>query len=159
MTREKFNALYALPEHKIIEVSVNVLPKPILVKCSFQLTMRQELNELSEVVNEFYSGNDYVVLRAEDFPGTIKEGFITGRVTKIINNYSGERIKPWVVQIIDRTAHSELETQENRVTRLHEKFDMLWNQNDISAKADVLFDKYLEIEQAEAQTIDQDAIS
>ncbi len=159
MTREEFNALYALPEHKIIEVSVNVLAKPVIVKCSFPLTMQQELNDLDEVVNEFYAGNDYVVLRAEDFPGTIKQGFITGRVTRILDNYSGERIKAWVVQKIDMISHNELEAQETRITRLHERFDMLWNQNDISAKADVLFEEYLALEQAEAEALDQEVTS
>lgn len=155
MTREELEALLTLPEHKIVEVEFEIPKTSVIIKCGFPLTMNQELDELGQVVGEYYAGNDYAIVKGKDVSVANAKGYLTGRITRIIDNYDGPRITGWAVNKIDPALHEQYEVQEARITRLHEKLDMIWNWKDGTSKLDILLDELLALEQAEAEAINE----
>lgn len=155
MTREELTALLTLPDHKFVEVQFERPKATVILKCGFELTTQQELDELGQVVAEFYTGTDYAVVRAADIPGSNLSGYLVGKIVKVIENYNGSRIDAWVVQKVDNANHQEYVNQETRITRLHEKLDIIWDGKDGTSKLDILLDEYIAAEQAEAEAVNE----
>jgi len=155
MTREELTALLTLPDHKIVEVQLERPKATVILKCGFELSIQQEVDELGQVTAEYYTGTDYAIVRAEDIPGSNQTGYLVGRIIKVVENYKGPRVDGWVVQKVDNTDHHEYVNQESRITRLHERLDVIWGGKDGTSKLDILIEEYIAAEQAEAEALNQ----
>lgn len=147
MTRAELDALFTVPDHKVVTLKFDRPKKEMKFKTAAVLQTQTESDEEGKE-RTFYSLNDYLVV--EGSVVGLQEPFVVGRVIAVHEDYTVPRILHWATEDASIQKFNDLNGMEARITDLHSRLDAIWSRKTKGEKLDVLFDEYISEVQAEA---------